>query len=380
MKNIAIVYGGTSCEKDISVISGIQALSAIDKKEYNAIPLFWGADNKFYLPDKFNDIEAYSELQFKNGKEITFFRNCLCFVKKNKLKYCSDIDCVLLCTHGGRGENGALQGYFDTIGVAYSSPDVLASAIGMDKSMTKIVCKKLSLPVLPYAVVNKDDSREKIEKYALRLGYPVIVKPCSQGSSIGINICNDFAALSEAVEIAFEYDDKIIIEKALQGFREINCACMKINGEILPSSLEEPVGWTEFLSFEDKYMSGSKNVKASSRRNFPAKIDDNITQKIKNMTVKLYKALGLKGIVRCDYLIDKISGEVFFNEINTVPGSLAGYLFEDKGMDLKKIISLMIEDAIADYKKKSQPTFSSGVLQYYAKKGSNACKMPLKKV
>lgn len=380
MKNIAVVYGGTSCEKDISVITGMQAIKAIEKREYNVYPVFWSENGKFYLPDKYGDIEAYSKSEYIDGKEVMFCHKNLCLLKKNKIKAISQIDCVLLCTHGGKGENGSIQGYFEIEDIPYTSPDVIASGIGMDKGISKIFCKKISLPVLPYVVLSKEDKEENLIKSVSKLSFPLIVKPCRQGSSIGINICDNMDMLKDAVEIAFEYDDKIMIEKALKDFREINCACMRINNEILPSSLEEPIGWKEFLSFEDKYMSHGKNMKVSSRRNFPAKLDSVIEQKIKNMTTKLYKALNLKGIVRCDYLLDKKSGEVYFNEINTIPGSLAGYLYEDKNLNLSKIIGIMIEYAIAENKEKTQPRFSSGVLQYYAKKGSNACKMPIKKV
>lgn len=380
MKNIAVIYGGTSCEKDISVITGTQAIAAVDKRDYNVLPVFWSADNKFYVPDKYGDLDAYSANTFKKGKEVVFLGKSLCIIKKNKLKFLSNIDCALLCTHGGMGENGSLQGFLDILDIPYTSPDALASSVGMDKGVTKIFCKKLALPVLPYVIISKDDKDDSVSKAVSRLGFPLIVKPCRQGSSIGINVSKDSDSLNYAVEVALEYDDKVIIEKALTDFREINCACMKINGEILPSTLEEPIGWKDFLSFEDKYMSGGKNAKLSSRRNFPADTDESTAQKIKNMTAKLYRALDLKGIVRCDYLIDKKSGEIYFNEINTIPGSLAGYLYEDKDLDLKKIISVMIEDAVGEKSKKLKARYSSGVLQYYAKKGSNACKMPIKKV
>lgn len=381
MKNLVVVYGGTSCERDISVLTGIQAAAAADKKRYGVYPLFWAKNGKFYVPDKYADIESYSRETYEGGREAVFFKKSLCYVKKNKLKPLCDVDCVLICTHGGRGENGALQGYFDTLGIAYSSPGVLACAAGMDKDVFKTVCKKLALPVLPYVTAREGESARSVEARVKKLGYPLIVKPASQGSSIGINVCKSNDELEEALEIAFEYDTKAVIEKALDDFREINCACMRINGEILPSSLEEPVVWRDFLSFEDKYMSGgAKGARDKKMRNFPAQIDEASEEKIKAATAKLYSALDLKGIVRCDYLIDRKDGSVYFNEINTVPGSLAGYLYSDKGLSLKEIITAAVEDATANGRGAKEKGYSSKVLQYYAKGGSNACKSGAKKV
>lgn len=379
MKNLVVLYGGTSCERDISVITGVQAATAADKKRYCVYPVFWAKDGKFYLPDKYSDIAAYAEEKFSRGKEAVFCKKSLCSVRKNKLKELCSVDCVLICTHGGRGENGALQGYFETLGIPYTSPGVLACAIGMDKEICKIICKKLALPVLPYVTAREGESVNEIAKRAKKLGFPLIVKPSSQGSSIGISVCKDVEELAEALDVAFEYDEKAVIEKALEDFREINCACMKVDGQATPSTLEEPVVWKDFLSFEDKYMAGGKGADRKFRI-FPAQIDAAVAQEIKDMTAKLYCALDMKGVVRCDYLIDRKSGEIYFNEVNTVPGSLAGYLYKDKGLSLASIIQSAEEQACERAGATREKGYTSGVLQYYAKGGSNACKTGAKKV
>lgn len=380
MKNLVVLYGGTSCERDISVLTGVQAAAAADKKRYCVYPVFWSAGDRFYVPDKYSDLERYAKSEYDGGREVVFYKDTLCYVKKNKLKPLCKVDCVLICTHGGRGENGALQGYFQTLGIPYTSPDVLACAVGMDKDIFKAVCKKLSLPLLPYVTARESEDRGAVVKKASKLGYPLIVKPASQGSSIGINVCKDEKELEDALDTAYEYDDKAVIEKALDDFREINCACVKIGGEILPSTLEEPVVWRDFLSFEDKYMSGKKGNGDRKVRDFPAQLDEKTGCDIQNMTAKVYAALALKGIVRCDYLIDRASGKVYFNEINTIPGSLAGYLYTDKGLTLKEIITETVEECISTKRGAKEKGYSSGVLQYYAKGGSNACKSGAKKV
>lgn len=378
MKNIALIYGGNSCERDISVITALQASEAIDKNKYNLYPIYWKDD--FYILDEYKNIDAYIDSAEPKGKKVIFREGGLCLLKKNKIKSISDIDCALLCTHGGKGENGALQGFFEVQGIPFTSPSHIASGIGMDKALFKMICKKLTLPVLPYGVVNEGDSDEILDRIVERLGFPLIVKPANQGSSIGIGISKDYEELREKLKTAFYYDSKVVVEKALTHFKEINCACLRKNGNIYPSTLEEPVGWQEFLTFEDKYMSGGKVTKTSAKRIFPAEVSETDKTKIQGITSKLYQALGCKGIVRCDFLIDKESDCVYLNEINTIPGSMAGYLYEDKGFYLKDILEIIIEDAIKDSKNTKSSGFSSKVLQYYSENKANACKTSLKNV
>lgn len=379
MKNIAVIYGGNSCEKDISVITAMQAMAALDKNKYKVFPVFW--NNGFCIPEDSANIKVYARSDGSViGKDATFVGDNLYVIKRSKLKLLAKIDCALLCTHGGLGENGALQGFLDVQGIPYTSSGVLASGIGMDKSMCKLVCKKLSLPILPYGALCEGESNEIVDKILERIGFPVIVKPANQGSSIGINVCKTLEELETALKTAFYYDKKVVLEKALTDFKEINCACLRKNGKLYPSTLEEPIGWREFLTFEDKYMSGGKITKSSAKRIFPAQMSDTDEKKIKNMTAKLYSALGCKGIVRCDFLIDKESGEIYLNEINTIPGSMAGYLYEDRGIGLNAILDVIIEESIKEFKERKICGYSSKVLQYYANNNTNACKVSLKNV
>ena len=379
MKNLVVIYGGNSCEKDISIITALQAISAVDKTKYKVYPIFWS--DGFYILENYNKIETYSSSARYVGKQVTFNKNVLCVLKKNKIKKLADIDCALLCTHGGMGENGALQGFLEVNEIPYTSPGVLASAIGMDKAICKMICKRLSLPTLPYGAVYEGEGKENLEKVIARIGFPMIVKPAKQGSSIGISICKTREELDENLKVAFVYDKKVVIEKALTDFKEINCACIKSKDKIYPSTLEEPVGWQEFLTFEDKYMSSAGKVtKTSAKRIFPAELSEIESKKIQNMTVKLYTALECKGIIRCDFLLDKASGEIYLNEINTVPGSLAGYLYEDRDFKLKDVIEIIVEEAIKDTKSQRSYHYSSKVLQYYAKNNANACKTSIKNV
>lgn len=378
MKNIALIYGGTSCEKDISVITALQAMEALDAKKYNVYPIFWS--DAFYILNDCKNIESYASASSLAGKRVIFDGRNLCLIKRGKLKVLCEISCALLCTHGGMGEDGRLQGFLDTQGIPYTSSSHAASAIGMDKGIFKMICKKMALPVLPYGVITENEGQESLERIVARLGFPIIVKPANQGSSIGIGIGGNMQELQSKLKSAFCYDKKVVLEKALTDFKEINCACLIKNGKIYPSSLEEPIGWQEFLTFEDKYMSGGKVSKAGARRVFPAELGENDRVKIQSITTKLYQALGCKGIVRCDFLVDKSTGSVYLNEINTIPGSMAGYLYEDRGFYLKDILDIIIDEAIKSDGDKKNSAYSSKVLQYYSKNKTNACKVSVKNV
>ena len=371
--NIAVVYGGTSCERDVSIITGIQALGMLDKFRYEVYPVLIGADGGMGMPENAQSIRTYIGEKPPAGTPVYFEKGALCVKGRLRSKRIR-IDCALLCTHGGTGENGALQGFFEMCSIPYTSPGVEPSAICMNKITSKSIFLGLGANVLPAAKVQRGGEKEAIN-YAKKCGYPVIVKPARQGSSIGIDVAKNDVELLAALSVAFEFDEFAIIERALENFTEINCACVKSRGEIIVSSLERPVCWKEFLTFEDKYLLGGKSgggkINASARE-FPAKIPQDKEEYIKRTSYNVYKELGMKGVVRFDYLIDNDGGEVYLNEANTIPGSLANYLFTDKGIDGNRLMDIIIEEAVAEGVDKGGK-FSSDVLKAFGAAGCEAC-------
>ena len=374
--NIAVLYGGTSCERDVSVITGIQAMGMLDRFKYEIYPVHIGENGDMRLPMNAQSVRSYIGEHAPAGSPVHFEKNELC-VRKGLKRKRIHIDCALLCTHGGVGENGVLQGFLEMCGIPYTSPGVEPSAICMNKITSKNVFLGLGANVLPAAKVVKEGEEEAVE-YAKKCGYPVIVKPARQGSSIGIDVANNAEELLAAMSVAFEFDDVIVIERALRDFTEINCACVKSRGEIIVSSLERPVCWKEFLTFEDKYLSKGGKISASSRE-FPAKISSDKEKYIKSTSAAVYSELNMKGAVRFDYLIDNESGAVYLNEANTIPGSLASYLFTDKGIDGNRLMDIMIEEAMAEGVARGK-TFSSDILKAYGTGSANACKISARNI
>ncbi|HHU43631.1 MAG: ATP-grasp domain-containing protein [Bacillota bacterium] len=356
---IIIVYGGTSCEHDISIITALYAYNAANLQAYEKT-LVYLRNGEFFIGDKLKDISSYIDFQKSCFDRVFFYKGGMYRYKKPK-KCFLEVDCALICAHGGEGENGALQGYFEIADIAYTSAKVYSSSLLMDKVKTKKALEYKGYSVLPYCVVKKEGDCNycQIEE---KLGYPVIIKPARLGSSIGIAKAKNREELDLAVETGLMYDDKLLVEKCLDDFMEINIAAMKSKGETILSIPERPIIDGDFLTFEDKYVVIDK---CSLKKEIPAKIAKRLESKLNLISQKLYEDFELDGVVRIDYLIkDK---EIFVNEINTIPGSLAYYLFAPKDINMTKLVNILVEEAIEYHKKQKKliKNFSSNILSHY---------------
>lgn len=358
--NVAIVCGGRSMESDISVITAMQALSGIDKNRYNA-KIVYLFDGKFYI-DRLGSIEDFISFDKSKHTQVILYNGA--FYKKTHLSFKPYFkpDCALICCHGGEGENGVLQSLFTFNNIPITSCGVMQSAIGMNKHYQKRLFKDMGLDVLDDVIINIDDyNKDKdgvISNISSTFDFPVIVKPCTLGSSIGIQIATDYDKLKYAFDVAFCYDDVVLIEHKLDNFIEINCAAIKMGDDIIISSTEQPIASNDVLTFDDKYLNNGKM--SAITHIFPAKIGD-MNDVIKDMTSKIYKGLDMNGVVRVDYLIDKDTSTIYVNEINTIPGSLAYYLFED--MSFTSIIDTLICNAKKGESMKCE--FKSNVLSHF---------------
>ena len=338
MKNIMVIYGGISVEHDVSVITGVLTLNSLDKTKYNPVPVYIAKDGVWYTGDLL-DIDAYKKLNYKRLKKVTLTANDnrLYSVRGNKIKPLYEIAVCINCLHGG-GEGGSIAGLLTHSEIPLASPDIFSSAVSMDKAETKIALKGLGIRVLPYAVTEGNIKRRDVE----RIGYPIIVKPANTGSSIGIRSAENDEELKSALSCALRFDKKAIIEKMLFSPVEINCAAYKnADGDIIVSECEKPICTGKILSFDDKYIGGE--------REFPANIDKKYSYKIKNITKRIYNKLGFSGIIRIDFFIS--DGKVYVNEINSVPGSLAYYLFSDTLKGFSEMLSSIIAYAEKEFAK-----------------------------
>ena len=397
---VALLFGGKSAEHDISVISALQAYRHLNKDKYDVYPIYITKDGEMFYGEDTGKIEAYSDIDklLKNSRRVSFTRNSgrVQLVCEKKAKFIADLDVALPVVHGTNVEDGTIQGYLQLLGLPYGGCDILSSAIGMDKYVTKTVLREAGIPVLDCVRARlaeyNDDADAVIAEIEEKIGYPVIVKPINCGSSIGISKATDRASLEEALADAFTYSDRILAERAIVNLREINCAVLGDGDRAEASECEEPVGSDEILSFNDKYVGGAKGSAkggaktnedakgmASLKRKIPAPITPEERDYIRKTAVDAFQALGCGGVSRIDFLLDSSTGEIFFNEINTIPGSLSFYLWEPLGMKYTELLDKIIALALKrDRQNRALTyTFESSVLSgvsFGGTKGAKGCK------
>ena len=364
MINVAVFYGGKSPEHDISVITALQALNNLNKRKYNIIPVYIDENNKWQVVKDAHKISSYCKKIEKHDLFCGFFDNFLYKKTKFGLKKFSSVDVCLNCCHGGDGESGALSGVFQMANLPYCCCNNLSSAICLDKIIMKDIFSNNKFSITDYAwfdkheyIFNEQETILKVET----LGYPIVVKPASTGSSIGISFCKCKEELLHAIDLAFEFDNRIIVEKAVQNLREFNQAIISYNGEKILSVIEEPAV-NQMLSFKDKYIGGKmSNIKRNVNVNLP----DELVEKINNTSLAAYETFLCNGVVRIDYLYDSETKELYINELNTNPGSLAFYLFKEKGINFDKMLDMLIDNAFFTHNKQNKTTYESNVLKNF---------------
>ena len=334
MKKICVVFGGKSCEHDVSIITGMQ-LAKTYKRGIEKIYL--GLDNKFYLATKINSLKSFSNKQKINLKEVYFLQSAV-YEKGFINKKLFDVDCVINCCHGGVGENGDLKAFFNLNKIKCSSTNVISAHITMDKDLTKKLVSEVVRTVKGLQVFESDFNL-KCGQIDSTFSNNLIVKPNGLGSSIGVKVC-DKNNYKQQIEAIFKMNDSALVEERIVDIVEYNQACMIDRGELLLSAIEQPTIKSDFLSFDDKYNSQSKGK--GGDRIIPAKVPLKLEQEINELTKKIYSHLNLEGVVRIDYIYDKKSKKLYFNEVNTVPGSMAFYLYEAVGIDYLTLIDKII--------------------------------------
>ena len=406
---VGVLFGGKSVEHEISIISALQAIQSLDPQKYDVIPIYVTKNNEFYTGYAVGDI-AYYRGDIKDLLKIS--QRVLLVNDGNRVKliayprkrfsngYVDYIDVAFPIVHGTNVEDGTLQGFLKMLNIPYVGCDVLSSAVGMDKYVMKTVLKDNGIPVLDckcYTGSQYDfDNEAVVNEIEAAIGYPVIVKPVNLGSSIGISKANDRAKLFEALDTAFCYAGKVLVERAVQNLKEINCSVLGDYENAEASECEEPINADEILSFKDKYLgqsgsggakdgklgakSGAKGSKGSGMASLSRKIPADITEEqrdtIRTLAVKAFRVLGCSGVSRIDFMMDSATGEIWLNEINTIPGSLSFYLWEPVGVPYGELLDRMIRLALKREREEESITyaFDSNVLQGVSFGGAKGAK------
>ena len=373
--NVAVFYGCRTVEHEVSIISAVQAMRAINRDKYDITPVYVNKEGEMYTGDCLFTIEEYRNLPelFKKCKKVYFMRENGNVVMKNvEQKLFSKntgtvIDVAFPIVHGTNCEDGTIQGYLEYLNLPYVGCDIISSAVGMDKAVFKDVLKNAGLPVLDCITFRaREYVAEKqaiCDKIKAEIGFPLIVKPVNLGSSVGITKVNTENELDDALMLAISFADKVLVEKAITSLREINCSVLGNPDECEASVCEEPFMNDEILSYEDKYLNnakkgGSSKGMASLSRKIPADLSPEKSEEIRDLACKIFKAIGASGVVRIDFMIDTATDTVYANEINTIPGSLAFYLWEATGVKYCDLIDRLIELAFKRQRNRENITYT----------------------
>ena len=340
---LGVVFGGMSTENEVSIVSAYSILNNLDEMKYDIYPIYIDKDGKWWKTE-IQNVKLELGANIENKKEI-----------ENEIKYLKYLDVVFPVLHGLYGEDGTIQGLFELSKIPYVGCKVLGSSIGMDKAYTKVIFEKARLKQADYEYirkykdkylyVNKDFEEEILsleavaKKVSKELKYPMFVKPSNAGSSVGINKAKNFEQLKDYIEIASQFDNKILIEQGING-REIECAVLG-NDEVIASCVGEIKPAEEFYSYNAKYSN------EESKTEIPADLPKEISEKIRKQAIKAFKAIDGKGLARVDFFVERKSNEIYINEINTMPGftniSMYPKLFEKSGISYKELLNRLVD-------------------------------------
>ena len=372
--NVAVFFGGRSVEHEISVISALQAIHAFNVERYNIVPIYISKQGRWYTGNDLLDIRNYKDMKGLTSKCTEVFMRpeygdynlykaeTSMFSKRNTVV--AELHVVIPVLHGTNGEDGIFEGLLETIGIPFAGCNTLSSANGMDKITMKMILKECDIPVVDYVWFTDrqwfNEREQLIAKIEEKIGYPVIVKPANLGSSVGIGKASNREELIEKVNHAEKFSQRIIVEDMIEQLQEINCSVLGDADEHESSVCEEPIKTGDFLSYEDKYMGGSKSAKGmqASEKRIPADLPVEISEKIRHMAGETFRVLSCHGVSRIDVMIDRKDNSIYVNEINTIPGSLSFYLWEATGISFEKLMDRLVELAFKRKRLIDQKTFT----------------------
>ncbi|HEY1689758.1 MAG TPA: D-alanine--D-alanine ligase family protein [Solirubrobacteraceae bacterium] len=388
---VGVAFGGRSVEHDVSIITGLQAVEVLSERHL-PIPIYLSRSGAWFTGQELRELSSYRREGGPGGEEVTLdiHRGALLrsvgegsLLRRGRRAEPIELDVVVLATHGTEGEDGCLQGVMELGGLPYVGPPLGAASAAMDKVTTKAVLAAAGLPAADWLALRRErferDPAEVEASIVQRFQLPVYVKPSCLGSSVGVSRCASPEELRPALELCFELDRVCLVEPAIEGGMEVNCAVLGRPGATPRASVcEQPLAGEQFLSFQDKYMGGGKGGDAKggspgaakgdetgegakgagmqdARRLIPAPIGDAQTRRVQELACSAFEAFGCAGVTRVDFLIDG-SGEVLVNECNTIPGSFSFYLWEPAGLPFVDLMDELIDIALAEHAEKQKTT------------------------
>ncbi|MGQ9910711.1 MAG: D-alanine--D-alanine ligase family protein [Candidatus Flexifilum sp.] len=387
---IGVIFGGRSVEHDVSVVTGHQVMRALSRERYDVIPIYIDRNGRWYTGAPLLDLKQFQQditrapgvipctlSPSTQHHGLILNPGSAGFLRRSTIQR---LDVLFPALHGTHGEDGTVQGLLELADIPYVGCGVLASAIANDKWLCKVVLRAQGLPVVDGLLIDRsewDDDRDAvIERIVAELGYPVYVKPATLGSSIGIARAGDRTMLAAALDVATNLDRRVVVEREVTDALEINCAVMGDGRAIRASTLEQPISYEQFLTFEDKYLRGGSEGMKSAERIIPAPLPPELTTHIQELARSAFRAVSGYGIARIDFLVRKDLSAVWINEINTMPGSLAFYLWQETDLSPEQTVDELVALAREANAQKRRNTYDyrSSLLSLTAARGLKGTK------
>ncbi|MCD8484405.1 D-alanine--D-alanine ligase [Candidatus Woesebacteria bacterium] len=356
----------------MSIITAVQMMQHVPTDEFEVVPLYIDKQGRWWTGSELLDINFYKTLDLMNPAETTDALHRIQFSPDPTEEH--GIDVAIFCTHGGHGEDGTLAGLFELADIPFAAPGVVAAAVSIDKLVFKHVMEAAGVPVTKYVWFTRQEwletRKEMLERVETSLEYPLFVKPATLGSSVGVTRAANEQELRNAIDLAAEFDTRLIVEEAARDCIEVNVSVIGTGDSTEVSTTEQPIQTDEFLSYADKYergggkKGGTKGMASLSRR-IPAPISPDLEEKLHDTTRQIWKLLNGKGVARIDFFANPSSEEIWVGEVNAPPGSMAYYLWEATGKSYSELVQHLVNHAEAAHAEKHQLMHSiqSNILQ-----------------
>lgn len=359
--NIGVIFGGNSLEHELSILTAVQAMDNIDKERYEVVPIYIAKDLTIYAGGMLRYIDSFKDFRLINryatkvnivNKKGKFILETTGLIRREY----KEIHLAFPMVHGKNTEDGAIVGYLETLGIPVIGSDIYSSAACQDKVFTKEILRANNLPTIDYVDFTDIDykmDKEDIFKQIDKLTYPLIIKPARLGSSIGIEVVNRKEELESSIDKVLLNDERALVEEYIANRREFNMSVLLSKGKLIGSVIEE-IEKESPCSYYDKYHKDEDDSKEedSFKRTYPANISKSLAEEIEKTSKKAYKALALSGVAKIDYIYDQKEKKLYINEVNTIPNFFSHHLFDDKNIDYRELLGIMIKEAIDKVNKK----------------------------
>lgn len=374
---IGVIFGSKSPEHDVSIITGQLIISELKKTEHQVVPIYLGKNAEWYIDDSLGKLSIFKTLNEDTLKgfskyylDLELSQGKLVFRKKGLVGKEITVDLAFPAVHGAYGEDGTLQGMLEMFNVPYVGCDVPASALAMDKILTKVLYKAHGIQTSKFTYFNQNDwsskKTELLDKIEAELSYPLFVKPPKLGSSIGIEKVSTRQGLEFAIEVALHYGERVLVEEGVNNLKDLTCAVMG-NSDPIASLVQESRFDADFFNYEEKYLKdgGAQLGNADKSIIIPAEIPEAVSQEIQKQAKEIYTIFGCSGIARVDFLYDAKQEKLYANEINTLPGTLYHHLWKASGIELDKLVADLVRLAEEKHlvKQSFTNTFNSKLLE-----------------